>query len=255
MSQPTLIAGLTSHFRAFRLLTANKEIRRLAAIPFLINVVLFFVCVPLAIWWGIGYVDSLFSDSSWWVQALSIVAQIIATLVLIVVSVFLFTLIGTIIAGPFAGPLSEAVERYEREKRGLPQLTISERGIIRDAGRSILYAIGRLLLFILIYPFIFATQFIPVVGVALHPILAFLYAAFVLSVDFSDPTLDRYIDTFKGKLRYVWNRKGTYLGFGGGAFVMMLIPFVNLAVIPVCVIAATMLYVEGTEGDQFKIQK
>ena len=148
------------------------------------------------------------------------------------------------IAGPFNGPLSEAVERYERERRGLPAVGTENRGVIRDAGRAVLYEIGRLILFLLFYPFIFAVQFIPGIGVILHPILAFLYAAFVLSVDFSDPTLDRHLDRFRDKLRYVWKRKSTYLGFGGGAFALMLIPFINLAVIPICVVAAALLYME-----------
>lgn len=242
-------SGVTAHIRAVRLLASQRRIRRLAAIPFFINVVLFVIGIPLAIWWGTGYVDSLFGGGAWWVEALTIVAQIIVTLVLIVAAVFLFTLVGSVIAGPFNGPLSEAVERHEREKRGLPVKQLEERGVVKDAGRAILYEIGRLLIFLLFYPVIFVTQFIPVIGVFIFPVLAFLYGAFVLSVDFSDPTLDRHLDRFRDKLRYVWNRKATYLGFGGGAFVMMLIPFVNLAVMPICVVGAALLY-EEDEGSR-----
>ena len=247
--------GLSTHFRAFSLLARNKEIRRLAWIPFLINLFLFLIGLPLAIWWGTGYVDRLFGEGgTWWVEALSVVVQILVVLIVIVASFFLFTLIGVIIAGPFAGPLSETVERYERERLGLPLGIAAGRGVVRDASRAILYAIGRLVLFLMIYPFIFLTQFIPVVGIFLHPILAFFYASFVLSVDFSDPTLDRHIDRFRDKLAYVWNRKGTYFGFGGGAFLMMLVPFLNLAVIPVCVVGATMLYVENRKREERELK-
>ena len=244
--------GLTVHLHAFRLLARVPHIRRLALIPFLINSILFLVGVPLVVWWAVGFVDSFFGSGAWWLDALTVVVQVIATLVVIVASLFLFTLIGTIIAGPFNGPLSEAVERYERERRGVPMATINQRGIVRDAGRAILYEVGRLFIFLLVYPFIFATQFIPVVGTVIQPVLAFLYTTFVLSVDFSDPTLDRYVDKFRDKLRYVWRRKATYLGFGSSTFVMMLIPFLNLALIPVCVTAATMLYVE--ENSKVKVQ-
>ena len=76
--------------------------------------------------------------------------------------------------------------------------------------------------------------------------LAFIYAGFVLSLDFSDPTLDRHFDSFREKAAYIWQRKTTYMGFGAGALLMLLIPFVNLLVIPVCVVAASILYVQNT---------
>ena len=193
--------GLTSHLHAIRLLAQVPHIRRLAVIPFLINSVLFVVGVPLVVWWAIGFVDSLIGDGVWWLDALTVVAQVVATLVVTIAALFLFTLIGTIIAGPFNGPLSEAVERYERERRGIAMEAIAQRGIVRDAGRAILYEIGRLFTFLLVYPLIFATQFIPLVGTVVQPVLAFLYTAFVLSVDFSDPTLDRYIDIVSRQAR------------------------------------------------------
>lgn len=236
--------GLTSHLHGFRLLAKNREIRRRAFVPLLINIVLFVLGIPLSAWIAWLLVDSWFSGSSWLVEVLTIVVQILVISAVILAGIFLFTLVGTIIAGPFSGPLSEAVERHERARRGLPPLIGAERGIVTDATRSVVYAIGRLFLFLLIYPFIFAVQFIPAVGPVLHPVLAVLYASFVLSIDFSDPVLDRHVETFRDKLRYIWRRKGTYLGFGGGALLMMLIPFLNLLVIPVCIVAGTWLYVE-----------
>lgn len=236
--------GLGAHFRAVRLLASNGRLRRLALVPFLINVAVFLVGIPLASWGAVRLVDSLFGDASPLVQFLTIVLQILVVVAVLLAGIFLFTLVGTVIAGPFSGALSEGVERHERERRGLPAERGAGRGILRDAGRSVIYSAGRLLLFLLLYPFIFAVQFIPAVGPFLHPVLAFLYAAFVLSVDFSDPVLDRRLDTFREKLRYVRQRKGTYLGFGGGALLLMLIPFLNLLVIPVCVTAGTILYLQ-----------
>ena len=238
-----LFLGLTSHVHAFRLLAKNRKIRRLALIPFLVNTLLFLVGIPFAIWGGVDAVNSLFGDSSWWLQAINIIVQILVVLLIILAAFFLFTLIGSIISGPFNGPLSEAVEQHEREVRGLDPVVAGDRGLMQDAWRGVVFGVGRLILFLLVYPLIFLTQFIPVLGPFLSPVLFFLYSVFVLSIDFNDPTLDRHMDTFREKLSYVWKRKATYIGFGAGALCMMLIPFVNLLVIPVCVVAAARLYV------------
>lgn len=246
----SLPSGLASHVNAFRLLASDRTVRRLATIPFLINVVLFMVGVPIAIWQVLRLVDGWLGEWSGAGEIVAVVLKIVAVIAVVFASLLLFALIGSIVAGPFSGPLSEAVEKVERERRGLPPLPPESRGILTDVRRGVLYAIGRLLVFILIYPFIFLVNFIPVVGPPLHAALAFLYAAFVLSVDFSDPILDRKLDTFRRKLRYILDRKPTYLGFGAGAFGLMFVPFLNLMMIPVCVVAATILYVEGeAEGD------
>lgn len=241
--------GLTSHLRALRLLSAQPRIRKLAAMPFIINVALFLIGLPVAVWASLRIVDGLFGDESWWLQALTLIVQVLVIVAVILAGIFLFTLIGTVIANPFNGPLSEAVEKHERQRRGLPETPVLKRGAARDAWRGIAYEIGRLILFLLLYPFIFVTQFIPGIGMFLHPLLAFFYATFVLSVDFSDPVLDRHLESFRDKLRYVWRRKGTYLGFGTGALLMMLIPFLNLLVIPVCVTAGTMQYIESSSSE------
>lgn len=240
----TFFRGLTSHLHAFRLLAQNRKIRRLALVPFLVNSLLFLIGIPLAMWVGVDAVNSLFSDSSGWLQAVAFVVQVLVVLLVLLAAFFLFTLVGTIIAGPFNGPLSLAVEQHQREARGLAPLAVQERGLMQDAWRGVVFGVGRLILFLLVYPLIFITQFIPVIGPFLSPVLFFLYSAFVLSLDFSDPTLDRHLDTFREKLSYVRNRKATYIGFGAGALCMMLVPFVNLLVIPVCVVAAARLYVD-----------
>lgn len=214
--------------------------------PLLINIVLFLIGIPLAIWAGVAFVDRVFAGASWWLELLTVIIQVAIVALTALAGVLLFTLVGVIIAGPFSGPLSEAVERRELELRRLPLPIWRESGATSDIIRGILYQLGRLLL----YPLIFATQFVPVVGPFLHPILAFLYATFVLAIDFSDPTLDRYLHSFREKVEYVTDRKALYLGFGTGALLLMLIPFVNLLVIPVCVVAGAQLVVEDLHGFQ-----
>ena len=102
---------------------------------------------------------------------------------------------------------------------------------------------GRLLLFLLFYPFIFATQLICCRRLHL-PVLSTLYGAFALSFDFNESVWERHLPGFRNRLRFMREHLSAFLGFGLGAVVMMMIPFVNLLLIPVAVAAGTLLYLD-----------
>lgn len=242
--------GLGAHFRAIRLFATERNIRQKALAPLLVNILLFVVGIPLGIWllFTIVFMPSIRDG---YPSVLVTGLLFIATGFLALAGALLFfTLVGAIIAGPFSGPLSQAVERHRWQLLGKEPELPPNRGLVGDIWKSILYGLGRLVLFFLFYPLIALLQLFPPAGPILYLLLAFLYSAFVLSLDFSDPVLDRYLDTFRQKLAYIWKRRGLYLGFGSGAFLLMLIPFANLLVIPICVIGATLLHVDSTAKGQ-----
>lgn len=233
-----LLRGFSAPFRAIRLLAGTAKLRRLAVMPFLVNVVVFAIGVPLMIWLGISFVGDLIPDSGVWQGALRVLLQIVVTLAVLVGSVFGFAIVGNIIAAPFNSKLSEAVEQH------LTGSVTPNESVVGDVVRGVMTAIGRLLLFLVFYPPVFALQFIPVAGPFLHPIVAALYGAFVLSLDFSDPTFERHFQRFRPKLGFIWTHKALYLGFGLTAVAMAIIPIVNFLLLPVCVTAAAMMYLE-----------
>lgn len=233
-----LLRGLSTPFRAMRLLAGTAKLRKLAVMPFLVNVVVFAVGVPLMIWLGISLVGNLIPDGGALQGALRVVLQIVVALAVLVGSVFGFAIVGNIIAAPFNSKLSEAVEQH------LTGAVTPTESIVGDVVRGIITSIGRLLLFLILYPPIFALQFIPVAGPFLYPIVAVLYGSFVLSLDFSDPTFERHFQRFRPKLGFIWSNKALYLGFGLTAVAMAIIPIVNFLLLPVCVTGAAMLYLE-----------
>src|SRR5687768_11693598 len=105
----SLSSGLASHAKAFNLLRSNTQVRRLAMIPFLINVILFMVGVPIAIWQVLRMVDGWLGEWSGAGEIVAVVLKIVAVIAVVFASLLLFALIGSIVAGPFSGPLSEAV--------------------------------------------------------------------------------------------------------------------------------------------------
>ncbi len=240
-----LIRGVDSLRRGFALLRSVPRLRRLALLPFLLNLVLFVVGVPLAVWFAAHWSGSLLPESGFWSSgAVRVVLELIVGVLIAVGALFLFSAVGSAIAAPFSALLSEAIEEHVLIEHGMTPA--SSPGTLQGVVQSLGSAFGRLFLFLLCYPPILALQLIPGAGVILFPLLSFLYGAFVLSFDFSDPTFERHIDGFRAKLRYLLDHRALYLGFGGGAVAMMLVPVLNLLLIPVCVAGGTLAYLETT---------
>lgn len=225
--------GARGPFRAIALLRRQKALRRLAMRPLLINVLLFVLGLPLAIWLAIGMVPDV------GVGLLNMLLRVIVVLGVIWFSAFLFVVVGTVIAAPFNSKLAAEVERLLTGAQ-MPDTG----GVLRGAAESIWTSLGRLFLFLLLYPFIFATQFIPVLGFVLYPVATILYGSFVLCFDLSDPVMERHMSRFREKVRYIMCHKARHLGFGLVCLAMALIPGINLLVMPVCVIGGAMLFVE-----------
>lgn len=233
------VRGLTAPLRALKLLRREKRLRRIAAMPLLINIILFAMGVPLVVWLVVNGIGDMLPETGALQGALRLALQIIAAAAIVVGSVFIFVIVGNIIAAPFNSKLSQAVEEIQT---GRP--AVDETGIVTSTGRSIITAIGRLFIFILLYPPIMATALIPVVGPVLYPVLGVIYGSFVLSLDFTDPTFERHIARFRDKVGFIRRRKALYLGFGLTAVGIAFVPFLNLLFLPIEVVAAAMLFLE-----------
>jgi CysZ protein len=238
-----ILHGANALRRGFHLLRTVRSLRRLAFIPFLLNVVFFGVGIPFSIWLLSDWFSGLFPDIGWFSGALLLILEVLVALVIIVGSLFLFSTVGGIIGAPFNGWLAEAIEQHVNGAGGAIYQTANRD---RTAGciGGILTAFGRLGIFLLFYPPILALQLIPGFGTLLSTVCAFLYGVFVLSFDFTDPAFETRRLPFRERVRFILRRKALYLGFGGGAVVMMLVPVVNLLLMPVCVAGGTLLFLE-----------
>ncbi len=234
------LQGAFAPFRALGMLRRERALRRLAFRPLLINVVVYVVGLPVAIWGAWSLSGSIIGEQDGAMGVLRVLLQIIVVATVIVGGALLFVVLGNIIAGPYNSRLSEEVERLVRG-----DVTSDDTGIVIGAVRSIGTSLGRLVLYIAVYPFIFVIQFVPIIGPFLHLILAILYLSFVLAFDLSDPTLERHITGFTARVRYVLRHPARHVGFGLVAGGMALLPFVNLLVLPVCVTGGALLFVQN----------
>jgi CysZ protein len=248
------LRGADAVRRGFNLLRTVQSLRRHAFLPFLLNIVLFVIGIPMAIWFGSDWIGGLIPDFGWVAGPLRILAQLLVAIVIGISALFLFTAVGSAIAAPFNGLLAEGIERYRSQQSGAIN-PAENRDTPAGFVTSIVMAFARFGIFLVFYPFILALQLIPVAGPVLYAVCAFLYGTFVLSFDFTDPIFERHGVRFRQRIGFLLQHKAMYLGFGSVSVVLMFVPFANLLLMPVCVAGGTLLYLEQIERERDRIAR
>jgi len=209
-------------------LVARPRLWPLAAAPAVVTLLLFVgVIVGATIWLNrvIG------GDSAVFVY----LTAVVVTLVVLAIAFFTFTIIGTAAASPFLDLLGARVETAR-----LPRGRGVQGSFVRDTVRSIGDAIRMLLLQILVLLVSLPLNLIPVVGT-----LAWIgIGAWLAAFDFLDFPLARHHYPWKERWAFLRRHAWPALGFGVGVFGLLLIPFLNLFILPIAAVASTLLYLD-----------
>jgi CysZ protein len=96
---------------------------------------------------------------------------------------------------------------------------------------------------------LFVLGLFPVFGQTVVPVLQALVAGFFLAVELLAIPLERRGLHLGGRLRFVWRHRAQTLGFGITAFLLFLVPLMNVLAMPGAVVGATLL-VRRLSGDQ-----
>ena len=224
-----LVAGFACALRGVPFTLGRPRLLALALIPIAINAALF----ALGFWLGLRFYDQLFaalfpwqrpdgaalavlwSVAAWTVRILLVLAVDTADFVAVVAC-------SAIVAAPFNDALSERTES-ERRGRAIDQpfsLTRTLRlmaAVARDQFTLLaIYLLGFVLLLLL--------HLLPLIGSLLASVLTFFWSAWFLALEFSEPPLTRAGYNWRGRWRALRQHTRTAIGFGIGAWVLLLIP-------------------------------
>ena len=212
----------------------QPELRWYVLWPLLINVLVFI---------GIFYWSSgLFSQAmafltGWlpdWLAFLEYLFWPLFFLMMLAIVFFTFTLVGNLIAAPFNALLSEKVQQMEGAE--LPDsgwkdlLAILPRSIIREL-RKMAYFLPRALVLLLL-------SFIPVVGA----VLWFMFNGWMMAIQYCDYPADNRGISFPETLQQLKQNNPASWFFGSTVNLVMLIPLLNLVMIPAGVVGASLLW-------------
>lgn len=212
----------------------QPELRGYVVWPLLINVVVF----SGIFYWSSGkFSQTMASLTDWlpdWLAFLEYLFWPLFFLMMLAIVFFTFTIIGNLIAAPFNALLSEKVQRMEGAQ--LPEigwkdlLAILPRSIFREF-RKIAYFLPRALALLLL-------SFIPVVGA----VLWFMFNGWMMAIQYCDYPADNRGISFQETLTQLKQNNPASWFFGTTVNLVMLIPLVNLVMIPAGVVGASLLW-------------
>lgn len=176
-----------------------------------------------------------------WLEWLNIVLIPLIFILILVLFYFTFTTLANFIAAPFNALLAEKVEQQLTGKIAV-ETTLAQtfkdipRMLSRE-WRKMLYSLPRLLA-------LFVLGFIPVLGQTIVPVLAFMFGAWLLAIQYCDYPFDNHKIHFSRMKNALSEQRVMTFTFGGLVSLFTALPFINLVVMPVAVCGATAMWVK-----------
>ena len=221
-------------------LILSPGLRLFVLLPLTVNTLLFIGLIVLAMQQFGGWVDGVMPSLPDWLSFLEYILWPLFVLLVLVVMFFTFTLLANIIAAPFNGFLAEKVEVVLRGRDDFPPFSWAElmammpRTIGREM-RKLAYFLPRAI------PLLILT-FVPVLNLVAAP-LWILFGIWMMAVQYIDYPADNNKLGWNEMLAWLREKRWQSLGFGGSVYLALLIPFVNILVMPAAVAGATLFWV------------
>lgn len=229
-------SGLSLPFRAFALIVRTPKLLGLSLLcGFVTAAVLLFTAGGA---WSLGgtLAHRLISGDSTWQTAAAVGLNVVFFIVLFVVGAL--TLPNLALA-PLQDPLSEVTEAK------LGQFTpdpFSFGGLVRGTVESLKHTLLRLLFMLLGLVVLFPLNLVPAVGSVAYLVLSSVWSMFWVSVEHLSNPMARHLKPFGQVVRSLRRRPALALGFGAAVYVLLWVPVLNFFLMPVAVVAGTLLY-------------
>lgn len=226
---PSPRSGPRCLVEGFRLLL-QPGLRRFVLLPALGNFVLFALAAMLAFWGLDAAVTHYIPQQSW----LRWVLFPLLAIGLLLLSLAAFTMVANLLLGPFLGLLAEKVNA----RLGGPPPAGGEGGW-REFRRGIGLELRRLGYVALCWLVVLLVGLVPVVNLLAAP-LGLLLAAWMLALEHAAHALGLHRLPLREQLRFLRANRIAALSFGFASMGLLLVPIVNLMLLPAAVAGMTL---------------
>jgi CysZ protein len=243
------VAGLSSPLGGARLVyPPHTGLARLWVPPLVVVSVLLVVVTWLAVDHHAALFEALwpspegegFLDRA--LQGLHGLASVLFGGALVLAGAAAVLLTSSVIAAPWNDALSAAVERIVVGRTFVTALASHP---LRDAARSIAFAGVLLAGYLGCFAVLLAVGWlVPVVGPMLHATLGFFVTALFLALENADLAAARHGLSIRERIDHVRRHLGSALGLGTAIWALMLVPVVNLMLMPAAVAGATLWFID-----------
>ena len=242
---PPVLSG-PQYLRQGLSLVLSPGLRLFVLLPLLINLVLFAVLIGLAVQQFGQWVDYFMPSLPDWLAFLEYLLWPLFVALVLLIVFFTFTLLANLIAAPFNGFLAEKVEVVVRGEDPFPTFRWGELAAMvpRTLGRELrklAYFLPRALALLIL-------SLIPGVNLLAAP-LWLLFGIWMMAVQYIDYPADNNKLGWNEMLDWLRARRWQSLGFGGITYAALLVPGLNILMMPAAVAGATVFWVrEGGRG-------
>lgn len=220
-------------------------LRRFVLVPLIVNVLLFIGAIWLLVNQFSVLIDYWMGFIPDWLDFLYWLFWPLFALLVLVGVYYGFSIVANLIAAPFNGFLSEKVEN---RLRGEPVTDEGWGEVLAMIPRSLQRELHKLAYYLPRFLLILVLTFIPGVNL-LAPLLWFLFGAWMMSIQYCDYPMDNNKVSFNQMRQLMKAKRVTSVGFGAMIQLGMLVPVLNLFVMPAAVIGATLYWVEEYAGE------
>jgi len=227
-------------------LVLSPGLRLFVLLPLLVNLVLFVGLIYFAGHQFSLWVDHLMPTLPGWLSFLNYLLWPLFVVLVILMVFFSFTMLANIIASPFNGFLAEKVEVVVRGNDNFPEFSWSE--LLAMVPRTLGREMRKLGYFLPRAIGLFILSFIPVVNIIAAP-LWLLFGVWMMAMQYIDYPADNHKMSWQDMLAWLRAKRWQSLGFGGSVYLVLLIPFVNILMMPAAIAGATLFWVRE-RGDE-----
>jgi len=226
-------------------LIRQRGLRRYALMPVAINIVVFSVLLYA----GVVGMDSLIGGwlpggDSWWAQLLRVLAWLVFGAAAVALVFFSFTVAANLIGAPFTARLSE---RTEQILRGRPA-NIGKVSLFREISYASAHESRKLLYFAVRALPLWLLTLIPGVNLLAGPAWIW-FTAWYMGMEYFDYPLSAHHAPFRELVGESRKYRALLTGFGLATMAALLVPVLNLLVMPAAVAGATAMWVARYDRD------
>ncbi|ADZ93345.1 sulfate transporter CysZ [Marinomonas mediterranea] len=217
--------------------------------PLLANVILMALLYMVALSYFGVVVDYMMGFLPGWMSFLNWLFYLVFGSIVAVAFFYSFSMGVNIIAAPFMAFLAEKVEERETGRQFESTLNMGE--VMKIAGRSIQRELQKLFYFLPRLIILLLLSFVPVINFV-APVLLLLFSAWMLAVQYMDYSFDNHKLSFREMRETLRTKPLLCWTFGFIVMAGLTIPLLNLFVMPIAVVAATLLWIDQF-SDRFEL--
>jgi len=221
-------------------LVLSPGLRLFVLLPLAVNLLLFCGLIWFAGQQFSTWLDHLMPTLPDWLSFLSYVLWPLFVALLLLMVFFTFTMLANVIAAPFNGFLAEKVEVVLRGEDNFPTFSWGE--LVAMVPRTFSREMRKLGYFLPRAIGLFILSLVPVVNLIAAP-LWLVFGIWMMAIQYIDYPADNNKMSWQDMLAWLRSKRWQSLGFGGITYLALLIPFVNILMLPAAVAGATLFWV------------